>query len=76
MLVTLGNDLLFGGITMLFGGDFRQTLPVVPKGSREQIVGASLSKSDRIWPHVEVLHLTENMRLERTPESAAFAGWL
>ena len=35
----------FGGITMLFGGDFRQTLPVVPHGSREQVVGASLVRS-------------------------------
>ncbi|KIJ57519.1 hypothetical protein HYDPIDRAFT_73410, partial [Hydnomerulius pinastri MD-312] len=28
----------FGGIPVLFGGDFRQTLPVIPHGSREQIV--------------------------------------
>jgi len=33
---------LFGGINVLFVSDFRQTLPVVPKGSRGQIVNASL----------------------------------
>ena len=39
----MGRDQLFGGITTLFGGDFRQTLPVIPHGSREQIVSAALS---------------------------------
>ena len=66
---------LFGGITVLFLGDFRQTLPVVPKGSRSQIVDASLCRS-RLWEHIEVLHLKKNMRLEQTPESVAFAEWL
>jgi ATP-dependent DNA helicase PIF1 len=28
------EDLPFGGKTVVFGGDFRQTLPVVRKGSR------------------------------------------
>ncbi|CAN1812464.1 ATP-dependent DNA helicase PIF1 [Linum perenne] len=32
----------FGGKTVLLGGDFRQTLPVVPKGSREDNINASL----------------------------------
>ena len=66
---------LFGGITVMFAGDFRQTLPVVPGGSRVQIVNASLCKS-RLWRHIEVLHLTQNMRLDRTPQSDAFAQWL
>ena len=38
----LGCDMPFGGIVVLFGGDFCQTLPVVLHGSREQIVGATL----------------------------------
>ena len=29
----MGVDKCFGGITVLFGGDFHQTLPVVPKGT-------------------------------------------
>ena len=31
-------DKPFGGITVIFGGDFRQILPVILKGSRSQIV--------------------------------------
>ena len=34
-----GNEQLFGGIPVVFGGDFQQILPVIPKGSREEIVG-------------------------------------
>ena len=39
------NDQLFGGILVVFGGDFQQILPVVLKGSREQIVGQCLQCS-------------------------------
>ncbi|WVZ76660.1 hypothetical protein U9M48_024616 [Paspalum notatum var. saurae] len=34
----------FGGKMVVFGGDFRQVLPVIRKGSRAQIVDASLRK--------------------------------
>jgi hypothetical protein len=36
------TNLPFGGDTMVFGGDFRQVLPVVQRVSRAQVVGASL----------------------------------
>ena len=71
----LGCDLPFGGINVLFGGDFRQTLPVIPKGSREQIIGASIRQSS-FWPRVRLYHLKTNMRLDRSPESELFAHWL
>ena len=45
---------LFGGKVMLIGGDFRQVLPVVRKGRREDIVDASLCHSF-IWKYIEVL---------------------
>ena len=32
----------FGGKVVVFGGDFRQILPVVIKGSHEDIVGSCL----------------------------------
>ncbi|SCZ87994.1 BZ3500_MvSof-1268-A1-R1_Chr2-1g04119 [Microbotryum saponariae] len=53
---------LFGGVATIFAGDFRQCLPVVPKGTPDQILDASLFKAD-FWRHVRVFRLTENMRL-------------
>ena len=52
----------FGGITVVFGGDFRQILPVIPKGTRADIVGASLNCS-KLWDHCKVFLLKQNMRL-------------
>ncbi|XP_074327996.1 uncharacterized protein LOC141665908 [Apium graveolens] len=52
----------FGGITIVFGGDFRQILPVIPKASRAEVVCATLNKS-KIWDSCEVFLLKQNMRL-------------
>ena len=66
----------FGGITVVLGGDFRQILPVVPKGLREQIVNASLRRSN-IWRDIHVLTLDVNMRLDHTEAgNAHFAKFL
>lgn len=66
----------FGGKTIVFGGDFQQTLPVIPKGSQEDIVAASLPKS-YIWGHIQTLRLRRNMRLESAhAEEVDFANWL
>ena len=71
----------FGKMTMVFGGDFRQVLPVIPKGSREDIVTASLRKS-YLWQYCTVLKLTANMRLtvgsrpEDVNEIREFADWI
>lgn len=35
----------FGGLSMLLDGDFRQTLPVISKKDREDIVAATINKS-------------------------------
>src|SRR5258705_13479696 len=66
------NPKPFGGITMLFVSDFCQTLPVVPRGSRAQIINAPLRRS-MLWRDIEVCHLIKNMHLDCTPESEAFA---
>ena len=47
---------------MCFCGDFRQTLLIVIKGTRGQIVGASIKRSP-LWRHIRTLRLTVNMRL-------------
>jgi ATP-dependent DNA helicase PIF1 len=39
---------IFGGKTMVVGGDFRQILPVIPKRRREDIVSALLLQS-HLW---------------------------
>jgi len=47
----------------VFSGDFRQLLLIIPRGSRSDIVHASINAS-YIWNHREVLTLTKNMRLQ------------
>jgi PIF1-like helicase len=66
---------LFGGLTVVFGGDFQQTLPIIPKGSRAQIVGGCLQRSP-MWRSITVLHLHQNMCLNTAVEAEAnFAQW-
>jgi hypothetical protein len=54
----------FGSFVVVFGGDFRQILPVVPRGTRGDVVAASLNCSS-IWQHVRVLKLHTNMHVQR-----------
>ncbi|XP_058761349.1 uncharacterized protein LOC131634741 [Vicia villosa] len=72
---------VFGGKVVVFGGDFRQILPVVPRGSLSDIVHCAVNAS-YIWHSVEVLTLTRNMRLRTGStqtdknEIAQFSDWL
>ncbi|CAA0811897.1 PIF1 helicase [Striga hermonthica] len=61
-----GCDELFGGKVVVFGGDFRQVLPVLRRATRDETVGACLSSS-YIWPLLTKLHLVENMRARLDP---------
>ena len=54
----------FGGRLMVFGGDFRQVLPVIPKASRCEIVNQSLNRSF-LWRYVVVKKLRINMRVQQ-----------
>ncbi|CAN1841326.1 ATP-dependent DNA helicase PIF1 [Linum perenne] len=56
------NYVPFGGKVVLLGGDFRQTLPVVPNGSREDNINATLPRS-YLWTYCTLLHLKINMRI-------------
>ncbi|GBL84545.1 hypothetical protein AVEN_117275-1 [Araneus ventricosus] len=51
----------FGGKVILLGGDFRQVLPVILRGSRTLTV-ASSSKKHVLWLKFHKLYLTKNMR--------------
>ena len=53
----------FGGKVMVFGGDFRQVLLVVPRGTRAQITDATLLRS-YIWENVHKVNLVQNMRAQ------------
>ena len=61
-------DLPFGGKVFVMAGDFRQVLPVVPRGNRASIVGACI-KRYQLWNHVTVLRLDTNMRVQLLLES-------
>ncbi|XP_071729416.1 uncharacterized protein [Rutidosis leptorrhynchoides] len=51
-----------GGKVIVFGGDFRQVLPVIKRGKIEDVVAATLNSS-YLWDHVTVLRLTVNIGL-------------
>ena len=56
----MGCNQPFGGKVMLFGGNFRQVLPVVVRGTRAHITDATLLKS-YIWDNVRRIRLTQNL---------------
>nr|XP_027071785.1 uncharacterized protein LOC113696591 [Coffea arabica] len=62
----LSCDHIFGGKIIVFGGDFRQTLPVVREGQKEDYISASLINS-YVWPQLQKIRLTENMRASLDP---------
>ena len=65
------EKVVFGGKVMLLGGDFRQILPVVLHGGKEEILAASIVNS-YLWKHVKVKHLTRNMRLKNGLDEKKF----
>jgi ATP-dependent DNA helicase PIF1 len=75
------GDVPFGGKTIVFGGDFRQILPVIPKGNRADIVHATINSS-YLWRACKVFTLTKNMRLQFSDDSVEnknlreFAKWI
>ncbi|XP_036341701.1 uncharacterized protein LOC118751048 [Rhagoletis pomonella] len=71
------NDHIMGRITVLFCGDFRQTLPVITRGTRADEVNACL-KCSVLWPRVQKLSLTRNMRahLGDNPHAQEFSDAL
>ncbi|KAF7814845.1 ATP-dependent DNA helicase PIF1-like [Senna tora] len=75
------SEQAFGGKVDVFGGDFRQILPVIPRACRQDIVLASLNAS-YLWSSCKVLSLTKNMRLfagnniDENKSIAEFADWI
>lgn len=62
-----------GGKIILFGGDFRQVLPVVPMQGKVQILEACIQKS-KTWKYLTFLKLRNNMRVNAGEKE--FCNWL
>ncbi|KAH1061066.1 hypothetical protein GYH30_004524 [Glycine max] len=75
------DNKIFGGKVMVFGGDFRQILPVISRGSCFDIVNTTINSS-YLLDHCQILRLTKNMRLQNNmqatyqEEIVAFAQWI
>ena len=59
-----GLSMPFGGKVVVFAGDFRQVLPVMPRAERAEIVAHTLSQHAH-WKQgkVKQFHLTGNHRV-------------
>lgn len=71
------NAALFGGALVLLAGDFRQTLPVIPRSTVADELNACL-KSSNLWQHVTTLTLNINVRvqLQNDPTGEMFSRQL
>ncbi|XP_074323905.1 uncharacterized protein LOC141660819 [Apium graveolens] len=73
--------MLFGGITIVLGGDFRKILLLITLGSRRDVVSSCITKS-RLWKHSKILLLHRNMWLnqgqskEELENLKRFAEWV
>ena len=65
-----GNSCIMGGTSLFIIGDFRQTLPVVPRGTPADELNACL-KSSYLWPKVTTLRMKTNMRVLLTGDADA-----
>ncbi|XP_071699017.1 uncharacterized protein [Rutidosis leptorrhynchoides] len=73
---------LFGGIPILLGGDFRQILPIIPTGKRQEIVQACINRSD-LWQSCQLHTLSRIMRVNEfiadgqvDPRKQQFNKWV
>ena len=64
------NNQFFGGILLLLSGDFRQTLPVIPRSTYADEINACLKLSP-LWHNFQKLQLSKNLRVEILQDSSA-----
>ncbi|GBN46699.1 hypothetical protein AVEN_183306-1, partial [Araneus ventricosus] len=63
------NDKCMGGNTLVLPGDFRQTLLVIPRGTKADELHASI-KYSYIWKDVQRFGLETNMRVHLTGDAS------
>lgn len=73
---------VFGNKSVILGGDFRQTLPVKKRASKQQVISSCITES-YLWKHFKIYFLAENMRIKRMNGTAEevhstemFSQWL
>ena len=73
----LKNDKLFGGTLLLLSGDFRQTLPVIPRSTYTDEINAYL-RSSPLWRNIEKVQPKINIRVQMSqdPSSDTFSKQL
>lgn len=64
------NSDLFGGALILLAGDFRQTLPVIPRSTPADEINACL-KSSYLWRSISTLKLITNVRVQLQTDPSA-----
>ncbi|GFU25446.1 ATP-dependent DNA helicase [Trichonephila clavipes] len=65
-----GNRRIFGGALILLSGDFRQTLPIIPRSTPTDELHACL-KSSVLWCPLQKLTLKTNMRVQLQRDASA-----
>jgi len=65
-----GNNDLMGGAIVVLAGDFRRTLPIIPRSTPADELNACL-KASHIWRYVKKLTLTTNMKVHLTGNVSA-----
>jgi hypothetical protein len=66
----LRQNRIMGKVTVLFAGDFRQTLPIIQKGTPADELDACLKQS-YLWRDVKSLRLSTNMRVRLSGDPTA-----
>ena len=81
MCMSNSDSVPFGGKVVVFRGDFRKILPIIPRGSRFDIVHVTINTS-YLWDYYIVLKLTKSMHLQsnltiiNAQEIKRFSQWL
>lgn len=70
------NGQIMGDMLVVLAGDFRQTLPLVRRGTMADEIGACL-KSSKLWKSINCFELKMNMRIDEHDTNAnSFAQYL
>ena len=67
----MNSPVTFGGKVVILLGDFRQTCPVVPRGTKMDVLNACISRSS-LWPQFDVARLITPIRNAEDPDFASF----